>query len=262
VISLYDCTVVHARTWPKAHRLAYRFFWFAIELTQTQTQLPAWGLVGTGRISLYRFKDDDHLCIPGSEGLSLAAKLSQYLEVHGIHWNPSEPGARAVLVTQLRFLGYVFNPVSFYYCFRSDGSPVAAVAEVGNTFGEMKLYPMGPKTLINGEFRLRVPKYFYVSPFTDLTTEFEFRLPPPSDRLIADVDDFKDGKKILIASLYGQKKMATTPEILKHTLRFPLVTFQIIFLIHWNALLLLLKGTPYFKKSSNPNDQREVLKRT
>jgi len=264
LISIYSCRVIHARTWPKVHRLAYRFFWFCIDLTQARKTLPRWGWVGTGPFSLYRFREDDHLWTSGSgksDGPALVDRLSRYLEQHGIHWKSTESGARAMLVTQLRFFGYVFNPVSFYYCFHADGTPAAAVAEVGNTFGEMKLYPMGPQHFVNGQFKIRVPKYFYVSPFSDLTTEFEFRLPPPGERLLADVDDFKDGRKILVASLSGHRKSASRLELLRQTLRFPMVTLQIIFLIHWNALLLFIKGTPYFNKASDPTDQREALKR-
>ncbi len=249
--------MVHARFKPRAHRLVYRLFWFCLDLAALETSLPSGGWLGRGTWSLYRFCDEDHLCIPEYGGLTTRQKLIRYLQAKGIHWD----GSRSVLVTQLRFLGYVFNPVSFYFCWNADGTPAAAVAEVGNTYGEMKLYAMGPAELEEGVFRLRVPKYFYVSPFTDLTTEFEFRLDPPGDVLRCDVDDFKDGERILMATVQGARKNLEIRQLFWMTLRFPFVTLGIIFLIHWNALLIFLKRVPYFPKDYGPGDQREVLRK-
>jgi len=254
--ALYFCRVIHVRFWPKSHQLNYRLFWFALDLEEIERKLPAWGWVGRGLWSVYRFKESDHLCLPaGSVPSSLTQRLKSYLESHGISWD----GSRATLVTQLRFFGYVFNPVSFYYCWNQDGAPAAALAEVGNTFGEMKLYPLGQNEREGERFRLRVPKFFYVSPFSDLTTEFEFRISAPQERFLADVDDYKDGSKILMATIQGERAQLTAINLLLSTLRFPAVTLQIIFLIHWNAFLLWMKRVPYFSKSDHPEDQREVL---
>lgn len=249
--------MVHARFKPKIHRLSYRLFWFSLDLKALESKLPSRGWLGSGVLSLYRYCDSDHLCITEYEGLSTRTKLQRYLHSQGITWD----GARSVLITQLRFLGYVFNPVSFYFCWNSNGEPAAAVAEVGNTYGEMKLFAMGPEQFEQGRFRRRVPKYFYVSPFTDLTTEFEFRLHPPADSLRCDVDDFKDGERILMATVQGGHKKLTVRQLFWMTLRFPFVTLAIIFLIHWNALLIFLKRVPYFPKSFGQQDQRDVLRK-
>ncbi len=254
--ALYDCRVVHARLWPRVHRLAYRLFWFALDLDDVE-KLPRSGLVGRGPLCLYRFRAQDHLCFPGPEEQPLKQKLSDYLRQQFIKWD----GSRALLVTQLRFLGYVFNPVSFFFCWNTDGSPAAVVAEVGNTFGEMKLYALGPDSLLGGVFKRRVPKHFYVSPFTDLLTEFEFRLAPPGARLLLDVDDYKEGQRILVATLQGRRRALSRANLVWATLRFPAVTLQIIFLIHFNALLLWVKRVPYFAKRSGKQEQRNVLRR-
>lgn len=255
--ALYLCRVIHARYKPKPHTLNYRLFWFALDLEEAETGLPTSGWIGTGPWSVYRFLESDHLCLPTVTGQSsLRERLKDYLSSKGIQWD----GFRATLVTQLRFLGYVFNPVSFYYCWNQDGTPAAAVAEVGNTFGEMKLYPMGGEQREGERFRLRVPKFFYVSPFTDLKTEFEFRVGAPEGQFVADVDDYKEHTKVLMATIRGERVQLTATSLLRSTLRFPAVTLQIIFLIHWNAFLLWIKRVPYFPKADHPEDQREVLK--
>ncbi len=255
--SLYDCSILHVRLWPRRHRLKYRFFWFALDLDEAAS-LPRAGILGTGRWSLYRFLESDHLDLRGRAILpgSLKRELLALVRNSAVEWD----GSRAILLTQARFLGYVFNPVSFYFMWNSDGTRAAVVAEVGNTFGELKPYVLGPVTDNGGDWCLRVPKHFYVSPFTDLETEFEFRVEWPADRLLIDVDDFKAGEKILVSRMEGSRTACATGSLLWRTLRFPFVTLQIIFLIHWHALLLFLKRVPYFAKNDRKDLQRGVMR--
>jgi DUF1365 family protein len=219
--------------------------------------------MGTGPWSLYRFSEKDHLPLSGATGSDLKSRLQTYLESQSIRWD----GSRASLVTQLRFLGYVFNPVSFYFCWNADGKIAAALAEVGNTFGEIKLYALGPEhwkadsvTESDGEFRFETPKFFYVSPFSTLTSSFDFRLRPPSEKLFCRVDTVERDQKILIATLSGTQAPLNRRHLFLMTLRFPFVTLGIISAIHWNALLLFLKRIPYFKKAQSPENQRGALR--
>ena len=86
------------------------------------------------------------------------------------------------LLTMPRVLGYVFNPISIWFCWDADDAPIGAIAEVGNTFGELKTYFVPHR---DGRFRVRVPKHFYVSPFSELDLDFEFRFEMPGERLAA-----------------------------------------------------------------------------
>ena len=166
-----------------------------------------------------------------------------------------------MLLTMPRILGYVFNPVSLYFCFDADGAPICALAEVGNTFREMKPYVLGPESLAaSGLFRMVVPKHFYVSPFSSLELHFDFKLRPPGDQLDIHIDDRDGDKRVLLSALTGQRAELTSRQLFWFTLKYPLLTLRVIGLIHWHALLLWLKKIPFNRKSAEPELQRDVYR--
>jgi DUF1365 family protein len=171
---------------------------------------------------------------------------------------------RILLLTLPRIAGYVFNPVSFYFCTRASGEPICAVAEVGNTFGELKPYVVPLEGAQSGSteaaFRCVVPKHYYVSPFTALDVCFDFRLETPGPRLRIAVNDVRDGRNLLITTLSGLRRPLTDREILRLSLRYPLVTLKVITAIHWQALRLWLKRVPWYAKSDRRDLQRGVFR--
>ncbi len=164
------------------------------------------------------------------------------------------------LLTNLRTLGHQFNPVSFYYVYENE-QPVCCVAEIGNTFGEMKLFLLGNETLQKNLFLYRTKKYFYVSPYIEHDVEFDFQLALPTDKLNIRIDDYKEGRRFFIATLTGVKKKLTQFQLIWYAIRFPFITVKVITLIHWQAMLLWLKKIPYQKKADNDNLQRDVLRK-
>jgi len=164
------------------------------------------------------------------------------------------------LLTNLRTLGYQFNPVSFYYVYENSKA-VCCVAEVGNTFGEMKLFLLNGETLHENRFLYRTKKYFYVSPFIEHDVDFDFQLTIPNDKLNLRIDDYRGDDRFFIATVTGEKRALTQLRLIWYAIRFPFITLKIISLIHWNALLLWLKKIPYHKKADNPNLQRDVLRK-
>jgi DUF1365 family protein len=207
-------------------------------------------------------------------------------------------GGRVLLVTLPRVLGYLFNPVSFYFCYDRTGAPVAALAEVTNTFKEMKPYRLGPETReqrtedrglktedggtgglrsaspgqssvlspLSSEvarrptFRLRVPKHFYVSPFSDVDVAFDFTLRAPGDRLSVQIDDYVGANRMLTSTLTGPRQPLTDARLAWFTLKYPLLTLRIIGLIHWHAFRLWLKNVPWFAKAARGADQRDLYR--
>ena len=119
--------------------------------------------------------------------------------------NVKTSNPRIYLLTNLRTLGHQFNPVSFYFVYEND-KPLCCVAEVSNTFGEMKLFLLGKETLQDNVFTYQTKKYFYVSPFIDHDVDFAFQLHLPSDKLNLRIDDYRNGERFFIATLTGKRK--------------------------------------------------------
>ncbi len=250
---LYECHVMHRRILPKAHQFAYRIFMFSIDLAEVGHIAGSVSGFSYNHSNVYSFRDRDHFA-PTDE--PVREKLARYLGEQGIDL----PAAgRVQLLTLPRVLGYIFNPVSFFFCFEPDGEPLCAVVEVGNTFREMKLFTIREFSE-SGAFRLRVAKDFYVSPFSSLDTEFDFKLRLPGDRLDIHIDDYHRGACTLVSALTGERAELTTRQLWWFTLKYPLITAKVIFLIHWHALLLWLKRVPFIAKTANVEGQRGVLR--
>lgn len=258
---------MHARFAPKAHRFVYRIFLFALDLDELDTLHGTLRLFSRNRRNLYSFRDRDFL--PTNEPLHngpqpTAAKSGDTLKQRVVNHLASSgidlTGGRVLLVTLPRILGYLFNPVSFYFCYDRDGAPVAALAEVTNTFREVKPYLLGPESRRGEAFSVRVPKHFYVSPFSEVDVAFDFTLRPPGDRLAVEIDDYVGADRTLTSTLTGPRAPLTDGRLAWFTLKYPLLTLRIIGLIHWHAFRLWLKGVPWFAKSARPADQRQLYR--
>jgi uncharacterized protein len=259
---------MHARFAPKAHRFVYRIFLFAIDLDELDALHGRLRLFSRNHRNLYSFRDGDFLPTheslhnaptrpePSSVGATLKQRVVAHLATNGIDLT----GGRVLLVTLPRVFGYLFNPVSFYFCYDRAGQPVAALAEVTNTFKEMKPFVLGPETRQGAAFALRTAKYFYVSPFTDMDVAFDFTLRTPGDKLSVQIDDYDAGRRTLTSSLTGSRRPLTDATLAWFTLKYPFITLKVITLIHWNALRLYLKNVPWFAKAARPDAQRDLYR--
>ena len=250
---LYECTVMHHRLVPRKHAFRYRIFFFSLDLDEIDTAARNIRGFSRNRFNFYSFRDDDHL---EPTPVPVKQKLIAELDRRGVRF---PEGGKVRLLTMPRMLGYVFNPVSFYFCFDTRGEPFAALAEVSNTFREMKLYLITQRDE-EGVFRLVATKHFYVSPFSTPDIAFDFKLRIPGETLEIHIDD-RDGSNVtLLSAITGKRVALTSFNLARLTLLHPLVTFRVIYLIHWNALRLWIKRIPWFAKTDHRDLQRGVLR--
>ena len=245
---LYECTVMHRRLSPKKHEFVYRIFLFLFdleELPEIERRVPFFSVNAP---NLYSLRDED--CFQ-FHSRGIRQNLESFLATQNLPIRP----ARIQLLTLPRLLGYTFNPVSVFFCFDENNRPLTSVIQVGNTFGELKPYlvPCDPS---GTGFHVRVPKNYYVSPFSALDLEFDFRFDTPGPRLRLAIDDYAGSERVLISTVTGARKELSAANLARLTLRYPLVTLKVIFLIHWEALRLWLKKIPFRMKEADPELQQ------
>jgi DUF1365 family protein len=258
---LYKARVMHHRLSPKQHRFHYDIFLFYLDLEEIDRLSTRLWLMSRNRFNLFNFRDRDHLQGPMDNpdtSKGVREHIRDYLETQGIHLG----NGRIMLLTNLCTLGYQFNPVSFYFCYDEAGAPLCSVVEVCNTFHEMKPYFLGPGELDGDRLSRRTTKHFYISPFADHDTDFDFDLCLPAERLQLRIDDYdRDEKRFFISTLTGERKALTDNRLLAYALRFPLITLQVIWLIHWQALRLWIKQLPFHRKAAFPELQKDVYRK-
>ena len=229
VSSIYDCIVMHHRLTPVEHRFQYRVFYLWLDLDAIDGLAKRLWCFSRNRFNLFSFHDHDHLNLGES---TTKANILRWLTEQGFD---AAPVARIMLLTFPRVLGYIFNPVSFYYCFDADGAPVCAVAQVTNTFHEQKAFLLKERDE-RGRFRLLTEKHFYVSPFVPLDFSFDFKLELPSDKLDIHIDDHSREARTLLTALTGKRRQLTAASLFWCAIKYPLLTLR--------ALSSSFTGTP------------------
>ena len=251
---------MHNRLAPKKHRFWYRVYLFYLNIDELPTLQKKLRWFGHNHFNLFNFRDKDHLQLPKEnpdQSRNVRQHLTRYLEDNGINLGKG----RVMLLTNLAVLGYNFNPVSFYFCEDEAGNPLCAVVEISNTFREMKMFLIGKGELEGNRFRQRAEKYFYVSPFIDLDTFFDFNLAIPNETLDIRIDDYdQGGKRFFISTLNGKRKPLTNSNLLRYFFSIPLIPLRVMGLIHWQAFLLWKKKFAFHKKDANPDLQKDIYK--
>lgn len=240
--SLYAGSVIHRRLRPKTHSLKYRVFWLLADLDELSQLDMSLRLFGYNRFSLFGFYNRDHG--DGSE-----TPLRQQVEAH-LRQAGIEHGGPIRLLSMPRILGYVFNPISVYFCHRTDGTLSAILYEVNNTFGQRHNYlaPAG-----EGTIRQTSAKTLYVSPFNDMKMSYEFRVQPPGNAVAVAVDVLDPDGLMLSTALSGRKRDLSDGALLRLFFTFPLLTLKVIAGIHWEALQLWLKGMKISNRPPQPD---------
>ncbi|MCA9400974.1 MAG: DUF1365 domain-containing protein [Candidatus Omnitrophica bacterium] len=249
---LYECSVTHHRFEPKVYHFTHKTFMFYIDLDELECIQKNLRFISLKGWNVFQFSEKDHLDFGKP---TLKQNITHYARTQGV----KEDIVKIMLLTNLRTFGYIFNPVSFYVCFNSDGHPLCVIPEIGNTFGELKPYILTNDKLFNGRFQGVLQKHYYISPFIDLDVFMDFKIKIPGERLDIRINDFKQDKRILCATMSGKRATLDNKTLLFYAIKFPLITLKIIFLIHWHAgILYMFKRLPFHKKEDNMELQKEV----
>ena len=241
---LYRGYVEHERFFPTRHRLSYRLYVYAIDLDdlpRLDRRLPLFGYNRFRPVSLY---DRDYLA---AEAGSIREKLLRQIDPQ----LGDRQVARIVVVTSPRFFNYIFNPVSFYYCFDAQDNLVGAVAEVNNTFGEKHVYVLPAEKAIPASFpaRFKSAKAFHVSPFNTMGGTYHFHLADIRRELDVRIALHREGRQIMNARLWGRPIPLTPLRHLRTVLSQPLSPHLTIPRIYWEAFKLRFRrGLTYHQK--------------
>jgi cyclopropane-fatty-acyl-phospholipid synthase len=240
---IYAGTVMHARSAVARHRFSHRVAIYALDLDELADLERTSRLFAHDRRALVSLRAADHF---GDPARSLRENVTDVLATHGI----ALAEGRIVIVTNLRTLGYVFNPIACFWCWYPDETLAAMIAEVANTFGERHLYvlPAAEATQQGALRRWEVTKALHVSPFFGMDQRYAIVAAPPDDRLVLAISVFEGTKRVLHTTLTGRRKPFTGRNLVAAQLTTPLMPQRVTALIHLEALRLHNKGIPIVHK--------------
>jgi DUF1365 family protein len=240
-ISLYTCDVHHRRHFPKKYNFDYKVFSFLLDIDAYKKDKPS-STLSFDRFNLFSVYTKDHGPRDGSEWRPW---IDRILDSHKL----SKAKHQIKFLCFPRILGYSFNPLSLWYCFGEDQKLYAVICEVSNTFGEHHHYVIHNDNLpYTGKVKATKKKNFHVSPFINMDAEYKFTIGNPTDDLLIVINEYQGNELMLTASQLGKQKKIDTPHLLGQFFRIPLMTMKIMWMIHWQALKIWIRGGIYHKK--------------
>lgn len=223
--ALYAITVRHVREEPVRNEFSYRSYQWFVDPERLPV-LPFW------LRPFVQFRAKDHL---GDPARGIGANLRSYLAEQGI-----EAAGRITMLSNAAVLGYVFNPLSVFWCHRADGSLACIVAEVHNTYGERHCYLIEP----DDAGRARVRKEFYVSPFYPVDGEYRMKLPEPGDTARLSIVLQRPEGRPFVASVVGSRLPASNGNIVRMLLDIPMAPLRVSIQIFYQGIGLWLRRLP------------------
>jgi uncharacterized protein len=240
--------VAHARKRPKTNQFSYNVYYLCFGMDEAEQMENA--LLSRNRFNLFSFHECDH-------GFNRNQPPEAWIRDMLKEWDISQADGRIVLLTLPRLLGYVFNPVSFWFCLDREGRLRAVISEVTNTFRDRHCYisfreDRGP---ITQDDQLRAEKVLHVSPFIEVSGYYLFRFAYREEKVGVWIDHYDSDGLLITTSVSGKRIPLTAGNLMRCFFRFPLVTVKVISLIHYQALKLFLKGIRYRTRPQPPTTE-------
>ncbi len=232
---IYNGIVTHTRFKPVKHSLKYKTFSLLLDLDEIEKLSKENLIFSYNKFNIFSFYNKDH---GNRNEQSLKEWVKESLEKFNIRQNIDN----IKLLCYPRIFGYVFNPLSIFYCYNKNQLKVIFY-EVKNTFNEQHTYVFKVKN--GNELKQSCKKKFYVSPFMDMQTKYAFRLLKPKKRLSVTIKQTDKKGVVLIAKQTGERKELSMKQLILNFFKYPLMTIKIITAIHYEALLLWFKGGKY-----------------
>lgn len=248
---LYVGEVYHERKTPLVHRFKYPVYGYVFDIDELEEIDKKIKLFGYNKLRPVSIRDSDY--IKNKSG-AIRDKLTSYLQ----DICPRDEIGKIELVTSARFFNYVFNPVSFYYCYKLDGELLAVVAEVNNTFGETHLYLFDDSVRVDSKFlaSYKGKKDFHVSPFYNMDGDYRFNFSNLSKEFDISAEIFREGRRDFFANLRGEQKELNNRNLMKTLLKFPITASLTMPRILFQAAQLhYRKKLPVYTK---PNPRSEM----
>ncbi len=234
--SVYAGSVMHLRLRPRRHRLKYKLFQLLLDLDELDTLDRRLRLFSRNSFNIFSFHDKDH---GDRTGADLRQQVERSLGAKGI--DPCS--GKILLLTMPRILGYVFNPLSVYFCYRKTGELYALVYEVSNTFGGRHDYVFSVEPRTDRPWLQHAcDKQFPVSPFLEMELGYTFRIRPPQEDLTVSILVSDDTGPLLSTVLACERQTLSDGWLARAVVMYPLMTMKVIAGIHWEALRLWAKG--------------------
>ena len=243
-------TVRHSRLRPVFNHFDYGVYFLRLPLRAIGTADFAPRFFSRNRFNLLSFRDTDH----GDGRQPLLQWIESLLRAEGIDDADGEIWLQAFP----RVLGYVFNPVSFWFCQRQDGSLRAIVCEVRNTFGEKHCYLLDTGSAMPYGVELTARKVFHVSPFCAVEGGYRFRFmrtQREQEQTVARIDHDDASGPLILTSISGTAAALSNGNVLRAFFSYPLMTLGVVIRIHWQALKLFSKRVPFFSKPLPPSGE-------
>jgi DUF1365 family protein len=265
---LYFGQVLHRRVRPFQHRFRYRVFSIYLDLDELPNVAHRLKLFSYNRWNLFSFFDRDHgpLGPAAQEKRPIRAWVDQNLAAAGIDCH----GGRITLLCFPRLFGFVFNPLSVFFCHNRNGDLKAILYEVSNTFSQRHSYLLpcddGARRNAPVAINQSCAKRLYVSPFIGMASTYRFRIKVPDERLSIlvrqAIQEQSNESRQLVAVQTGQRVPLTDPNLIRAFFRYPLMTVKVVAAIHWEALWLWRKGARLVSRPQPPKHEVTLTNNT